>query len=233
VFIFKITMSIIALMTAVVWGQATVLCDDLKTATNPIYQGADGWFFRTVDLEKAQDFEEFEQLAMEIERLSKALEEMNIHLVVSLLPSRGMIYGDLIDVSLRETARFDLEAARASYLTFIENLRSRRVLAMDLLTPALAFKQDGDFYLKLDGHWTSEGAKVSTFAIAEQLSELSSEYRELEKSQYKTELIESNPREGVIQKRIQEMCGVSLEDERINLYHTVVLSEILPKKPLE
>lgn len=199
-----------------------VLCDALTKTRFPIYQGIEGWFFRSAaDLNT-----DYELVTIQegIRGLSKALAEKDITLVVLPVPSKGMVYGDKLKAEDIATSGFSVDASRTLYTDFVNNVQAEGVVVVDLLTPFLAAKQTTDIFPKLDGHWTPEGAKLAAQIVAQSVGELE-RYISLPKMAFETQLVGSKPPpEGAMQVALRDKCNIQLADENMNQYDTLSTS---------
>lgn len=193
-------------------------CSVLMGEKASIYQGEDGWFFRSaVDLSIDYELEKVED---GISKLSDALRDKGITLVVVPVPSRGMIYGDTLNSEKLSRTGFSTNVSNEVYNNFVSKLQSKDVIVVNLLSPFLEAKQKVDVFLKLDGHWTSEGAEVAANTLVRTIDKLES-YVNLPKKLFGTQLLETRPRpEGSIQTILVNKCNVNLPDENVNKYET-------------
>lgn len=199
--------------------ESPALCDEAGTLT----QNTDGSFYYSSDLRYGADLSE---LTMWMNRLNDVFREDGKLLVVVPTPLRGMVNGSVVNdrAALEELEiDFDFGEAQAYYHDYVRSLEP--IVAVDLLDAATSLNgQTPGYHLKLDRHWTPEGAQVSARAVAQALS-ASPEYNALqlpERTTFSTVRVGEQSSPGRIFELIEENCG-DLPDElmeTMSLYQT-------------
>lgn len=199
--------------------EGLTLCDEAGTLT----QNTDGSFYYSSDLRYGADLSE---LTMWMNRLNDVFRDNGKLLVVVPTPLRGMVNGGVVDdtAALEELEiDFDVSEAQAYYRDYVRSLEP--IVAVDLLDAAtLLSGQTPGYHLKLDRHWTPEGAQVSAQAVAQVLS-ANSEYNALQlpkRTIFSTARVGEQSSPEKIFELIEENCG-DLPDElmeTMSLYET-------------
>jgi SGNH hydrolase-like domain, acetyltransferase AlgX len=96
-------------------------------------------------------------------QLDQALKSRGIQLVISALPTRTLVYPEMIDATQPLQTGFNPDTARENYRASLRRLWGLHIYTIDMLSAALNYRQTGakqSLYFARDYHWTSEGTKV-------------------------------------------------------------------------
>ncbi len=199
--------------------EGLTLCDEAGTLT----QNTDGSLYYSSDLRYGADLSE---LTVWMNRLNDVFRDDGKVLVVVPTPLRGMVNGSVVnDAAALEELEidFDFGESQAYYHDYVSSLEP--IVAVDLLDAATSLNgQTPGYHLKLDRHWTPEGAQVSAQAVAQVLS-ASSEYNALQlpkRTIFSTVRVGEQSSPEKIFELIGENCG-DLPDElmeTMSLYET-------------
>ena len=141
---------------------------DCPEATSaPFFIGQKGVIFRDVDLRDT--FIDFAKVADFYQRLNETLKSQGITLVIALVPTKGVVNADYLDLNYPRQSGFDLEAASSAYYHYVESLNALGVVTVDLLTPLKTanWEELGQFpNMAQETHWSTLGAKISAEAVA-------------------------------------------------------------------
>lgn len=119
-------------------------------------QGYDGWFFFQHDL---RETEGTLQQTHFIAEMSRALAAQGVALVLTPIPSRGVVTPQFLYPADSTQAAFSSAEAEEHYNDFLRSLRESGVTVLDVLAVARAFDAGGgQTFFKRDGHWTPEGS---------------------------------------------------------------------------
>ncbi len=189
------------------------LNDDKFYENNESYKklllGKDGWIFRT-----KTDF--FYNLRSDpttvgrIARLNKAYEHQGIKLVISLIPTRGMLHDEYINYPEFEKGR-----AVKAYQDLAKALKAQGITIGEIES----FSAGQKFYYKRDHHWDSNGAKMMAQNIAKKIKALPV-YSSLEKKEYYTQAEGTYDQYGTFSKYTDKICGGETPPERVPDYKT-------------
>lgn len=202
--IFWILLSVLMTITPVVWASESRFCSALsddetyvkKRTYKKLIEGQDGWIFRT-KTDFNENFKMNSALRMRFTRMNTEFQEQGIKLVISLLPTRGMLHHDLIDYP-----DYDIEKAMTSYTDLAKGLRK-----LGISVAAVSdFSSGQDYFYKKDHHWNSSGAKAMAQIIAAEVKKLPA-YTGMPKKKFKTEKTESIPHSETFTTFINKTCG--------------------------
>jgi len=172
--------------------------------------GQDDWVFRT-RIDFSDDFDLNSAGRERFKRFNEALAKHDIALILSLVPTRGLMHSDKV-----EYPEFDLEEAKASYLKLAKQIEEQGVHVVTAFD--IPRDEDGYFY-KRDHHWKSEGAKHMAKAVAAKLKTLPL-YEGLPKISYKTEPNGLYTQSGTFEEFIEKECDQDISDESVTQYKT-------------
>lgn len=191
------------------------LCREVEVAAQPIWQGLDGWLFERGDL--IPRYDPGAPVQPDLTRLVEAFEAQGVTLVAAVLPKRGSVYPDKLDRSKDIFASYNDVRARASYRTFLSDLRAAGIRTPDLTD--VVHRGSAPFFFKRDGHWTSAGARRTAGAVASLIYPLPA-YTELAKSTFRTRSLGRVTQKGFLQERAEKLCNLSLSDETLEIFTT-------------
>lgn len=202
-------MVLVSLLTLLFTGFAAAqerlaLCEEAGTLT----RNTDGSFYYSSDLRYGHDLSD---LTLWMNRLNDALKAEGTLLVVVPTPLRGMVSGEVVnDAAALEALEidFDVNEARAAYHDYVASLEP--ILGVDLLNAAVSLNgQSPGYHLKLDRHWTPEGAWATAQAVAQALV-ASPAYNALEppeRTAFITTETGTKPGPNMVFELIEENCG--------------------------
>ena len=191
------------------------LCGKAERAERPLWRGLDGWIFDRGDL--IARYEPGVPVQPDLTRLVKAFEAQGVTLVAAVLPKRGSVYPAHLDRSKDVFAAYNDARARASYRTFLSDLRAAGIRTPDLTD--VVHRGSAPFFFKRDGHWTSAGARRAAGAVASLIYPLPA-YAELAKSTFRTRSLGRVTQKGFLQGRAERLCNRSLPDETLEIFTT-------------
>ncbi len=195
----------------------SLVCPELAQAGEGLvlYEGLDGWLFRQVDLKEKKPNKAFVDSAR---RISEALKEKGVELVVVLVPRKPLIYFDKLNLRDPNQATYSAEGAREVYTTLVEGLRSQGVNAVKLLS-AFDSARDRQLFFKIDNHWTSYGAQIAAKAVAEDAVQ-SVNLQEGERVAFTTVLSQTVAHPSDLVDTLEVACGIKVEPEQLDLFET-------------
>lgn len=148
-----------------VWG--AVQYGLFKSGGKKVVVGSNDWLFTTEEFDHQTEGQKAEaRLLHLVESVNNHLKAHNIQLVVALVPSKARIYPEYL-------AGHHVSASRlAVYERFHDAVTAMGIQAPDLAQLYLEHKNDGvPLYLRLDTHWTPEGAELAAKQIATEVPE--------------------------------------------------------------
>jgi alginate biosynthesis protein AlgX len=155
-------------------------------------------------------------------QLDQALKSRGIQLIVSPLPSRAIIYPEVLDKNQPLQSGYSTDTARENYKKSFRRLSDLGLTSTDLLSSALQHRQTDDskkLYFARDYHWTSEGAKVYAQATAKEIMKFEA-YKSLPKVKYTNKFVRSENAESRLAYLLQQVCGTKTPPEKIDVYET-------------
>jgi alginate biosynthesis protein AlgX len=179
-----------------------------------ISQGKDGWLFRTADFRT--DFTASPRAMDYFRRLNQALAARGQTLVIAFQAPRGALAARHLDPAYIP-AGYDSAQALQGYKSFIRQLRSAGIMAIDLsdVPEGLEYFPKGDF------HWSSAGAQWTAQKAADLIRKLP-DYGRLEKKDFVTKVAgqAKNPAHGAFEAFIQNTCKVNIRMQPVDLWTT-------------
>lgn len=192
-----------------------LVCDTLKKpetyknwqSYRYLVEGADGWIFRT-ETDFRDDFPLNDRDIARLSALNDAFKAQGTTLILSILPTRGLMEG-----KQAPPASVDMARSADGYARLIKTLRGAglHVAAIEGDTGA------GAFYYKRDHHWTPVGAKAMAQAVAAQVKALDIPLTE---KKFVSEAQKTIDHVGTFEKLIKESCGVAVPPEQVTEYIT-------------
>jgi alginate biosynthesis protein AlgX len=169
-----------------------------------LVEGKDGWIFRT-QTDFKSDFTINEAAGRRLQRLNAALADKNVKLVLSVLPTRGMMHGQGIVYQ-----DYDRAASIQSYIDLITHLRGLGLA----VAGTDSFDTLKDYYYRRDHHWTSVGAEDMAANVAALMD------IKFTPVTFKTESQGKIDHKGTFKKPVSEICGTDLSPEKVDGYAT-------------
>ena len=143
------------------WGNMEYL--GFKDGRNGVLIGENGWLFSTEEFsvtDKREDLVDH-HIGL-IEETSKTLENVNIALIIALVPAKARLYQDKLD-------RYRYPAQNAGLYDHLrDRLNSKGLNAPDLYKP-LTLNENS--FLRTDTHWSPQGAKIAAQVIAHSIAQ--------------------------------------------------------------
>jgi alginate biosynthesis protein AlgX len=155
-------------------------------------------------------------------QLDQALKSKGIQLVVSPLPTRTIVYPEMIDNTQTAQKDYRPDVARENYRASLRRLWGLNIYTIDLLGAALNYRQSGakqNLYFARDYHWTSDGAHVYAKAIAQEIGKLDS-YKNLKQEKFVNTLLRNENTAGRLGFLLEQVCGTKTPPEKNGIYET-------------
>jgi alginate biosynthesis protein AlgX len=155
-------------------------------------------------------------------QLDQALKSKGIQLILSPLPSRTIVYPEVLDKNQPLQSTYSTDIARENYRKSFQRLGDLGLKTTDLLSTALQQRQTDDsknLYFTRDYHWTSEGAKLYAQATAREIMKFEA-YKSLPKEKFSNKFVRSENTESRLAYLLQQVCGTKTPPEKINLFET-------------
>jgi alginate biosynthesis protein AlgX len=155
-------------------------------------------------------------------QLDQALKNKGIQLVVSPLPTRTIVYPEMIDQTQATQKNYRPDVARENYRASLRRLWGLNVYTIDLLGAALNHRQSGakqNLYFARDYHWTSDGTRVYAKAIAQEISKLDS-YKSLKQEKFVNTFLRNENAESRLGFLLEQVCGTKTPPEKMGIYET-------------
>jgi alginate biosynthesis protein AlgX len=141
--------------------------------SEPLVSGKAGWLFRQAS-DLSDDWGLTPDALAGFARFTRELGKRGTSLAVVLVPPRGLLAGDEVDLTEPLAAGFDVGKARASYHELVATLRTAGMAVPDVVDAADAAKLGAGFFFARDHHWRPEGARVTAKATAAAVAKLPS-----------------------------------------------------------
>lgn len=130
--------------------------------------GEDGWLFTSEEFEVLKSSENNEQRFLSlVKRIHGHLKDHDIELVVVLLPAKSRLYSEYLGRASVPQYR------QALYERVRGRLLAQNIFVPDVYTHLREKKSAQQLFLKLDTHWTPEGAQIVADYVAQAVSERS------------------------------------------------------------
>jgi hypothetical protein len=155
--------------------------------------------------------------------MAAALAARNTRLIAVPVPSRGLAFREMLDVSDPQQRAFGVDEARASYARLIAQLRSLGVLTADLLGSVEDSETARGFFFKRDTVWTPEGARGAADHVA-RIIQADPVYQALPKGIYRTRKLAAVDHQSPTSLAIQRSCQQAFEPEKATRYRTALPS---------
>lgn len=155
-------------------------------------------------------------------QLDQALKSKGVQLIVSPLPSRTIVYPEMLDKNQPLQSAYSTDVARENYRASLGRMWNSQISTIDLLRAALERRQMDDtkiLYFMRDYHWTSEGAKLYAQTIAREIMKFDA-YKSLKKEKFINTYDHSENAESRLAYLLQTVCGTKTPPEKINVYET-------------
>lgn len=188
----------------------------LKSGGKKVVVGKDGWLFTTEEFENLKNADEAEKrLLTLIEKVNAHLQSHDVKLAVVLVPAKARIYPEYLGWHRLPEERQEV------YARVLSSITSMGIPAPDLAA-LFEDKKDGKpFYLRLDTHWTPDGAELAANALAQAID---GQFIEDASQSFKTEILLAEAIEGDLEKYIKTspfQRWMAPERDRISLRKTV------------
>lgn len=163
--------------------------------------GKDSWVFRTrQDLQMAFDMPQ-EDIAV-YQKLVSILRSKGTEMVISYIPTRGMIATDKLPEDAEQTEDYDAASARENYNSLIARMREAGVNFVGTPTSSVG----ANYFNHADQHWSTKGSREMAQAIAAYVKDLPVA-SQLPKQVFKTTIGEEVSYDGRFGEFIKKACG--------------------------
>ncbi|MFO1350181.1 MAG: hypothetical protein U1F68_05660 [Gammaproteobacteria bacterium] len=185
-------------------------------------QGTEGWFFRTrADLK--DDFYLSEETKTYFRRLVKALAQRKTELIYLPLPPRGLLHSAFLIPTKPRQAPYELGEAESLFDAFVKDLQSTGMIVPNLREWVNAHSTDkSQFFFKRDHHWTPDGARAASQAVAAALANTPA-YAALAKATYQSKPAGEQLMKHTMGQEIQRLCVGEIPPEPFMKYETRVV----------
>ncbi|WP_027481786.1 alginate O-acetyltransferase AlgX-related protein [Deinococcus pimensis] len=184
--------------------------DPADTWAALIGQGRDGWLFGKYSFANSPPAMTGDERRA-FERFRDALRARGTRLVVVVVPAKGLVRPDVVNLRSLRGPRPDIGFLRGRYEEFVGSFRAAGVDAVDVLGIALAQPRDRLMYFRRDHHWTPLLSRLVAQDVARRV--LASDA--LNGTAARDVLVEEQPAErfGSYAEVVRKLCGVKLPDE--------------------
>jgi alginate biosynthesis protein AlgX len=182
-----------------------------------LVQGQDNWLFRT-DVDLMTNFDVPPQGVAQLKRLNEALKAKGVQLVIVYQPTRGLVHPNRLTPA--ERARFNYEAAQASYKRTLADFHRLGIVAPDL-SPLLNEPVDTDhpYFFMGDHHWTPFGAERTAKLVAAELMKMPV-MQDIPEAKFVTRPDGVLGKHGTLQKAALQICGTGYGDQYVQRFTT-------------
>ena len=158
--------------TATFAGELAYPCEDISQRSRltgfgiEVYQGDDGWFFRSNEINHA--FPMSDRSATFLRRLDAVLKLHGVQLVLLPLPSKSMLApAHAAAAAVAENLIFDQAYSREEFEARLESLRALGIPVADVLAETdKAAAEDVAYFFSQDLHWRPELSRAAAAAAA-------------------------------------------------------------------
>jgi alginate O-acetyltransferase complex protein AlgJ len=173
------------------WG--AVQYGIFKSGGKNVVVGKDGWLFTTEEFETHKDAAKAEARLLSLaQKINDHLKSHGIELIIALVPAKARIYPEYL-------GRHQMPDSRDSiYPRMLNAFQSMGIPTPDIAGNFLEHKDGAPLYLKLDTHWTPQGAMMAANMIAKYVQGMGSR-----KNGFKFEKTEEITIEGDLEKYIK------------------------------
>lgn len=179
-----------------------------------LVQGSDGWLFRS-QADLLTDFAPDAEGVQRLVRFQRALRARGVELVMMIQPPRGLMHAD----KLRDLGYpYDADAARASYLRTLHDLRAHGI-AVPALETLLEDKGAEDYFWRTDHHWTPDGTRRTAQLVAEKVRSMPA-YADLPRQKFVTRREGLLARGGTLAHAASDLCGYGAPKQYVSKYVT-------------
>jgi alginate biosynthesis protein AlgX len=185
----------------------------------PLFQGADGWFFRLgSDLTDSQTVSP--DAVAKVARVSEILAKRGTTLVYLPVPTRGVLGQKFLPAAAADGVVYDPELAVRSHVSYVDAMRKAGVAAVDLASPLKSAPPKEQLSLARDLHWTPEGARWTAFTARRAFDELPG-FPELPKMKFETSSLGAQAYTSNMYDALSGVCGTQASmAEKVNGYET-------------
>lgn len=164
--------------TATHAGELAYPCDDIATRARltgfgtAVYQGDDGWFFRSNEIGHAWSMSD--RSATFLKRLSAVLDQHGVRLVLLPLPSKSMLAPThAVAAAEAENLVYDPAFSRQQFTAALDGLRALGIPVADVLAETdKTAGEDVAHFFSQDLHWRPELSKAAAAAAAHEIAEI-------------------------------------------------------------
>jgi alginate biosynthesis protein AlgX len=179
-----------------------------------IIRGQDGWLFRTKQ-DFVSDFKFHPAMKEKFKAVQNAFAAKGTDIIFVLLPTRGIVAGDMVIPGNPLAEGYDPKVAAQNYAAALADARSYGLNVVGITK----YVGNDKFFFRTDHHWTPGGAVQMAREIAAFARTLPS-YAKLSKSAFSTGEKGPETFESTFQEPIEDLCGVKLPDAKNTIFET-------------
>ena len=172
--------------------------------------GKDEWVFRS-NKDFKQKFKFDDRNARLYRDFARALKTRGTTLVLSVIPTRGIVAHEKLLFDDELTKNYDPIAAKASYDTMIARLNRHGVLTVGTSAPKIG----ADYFNRADQHWSPKGAQEMAQDIAA-LIKKPDLWNDVPEKGYETTIGKEIRFDARYSEIVEKLCGFDLPQEKYN-----------------
>jgi alginate biosynthesis protein AlgX len=206
-------------MTKAVCAKARDLSAYKNKSLALLVPGGDGFLFRTrIDMREYKPLKSGPQ--QELFQFVAALRKLGTEVVLVVPPPRPVAdEGALLPKEVGALG-YDVRTAEAGYEAMLDGLRAGGVHVADVLGKARATPlAGGNFYLRRDIHWSSDGARLSAEAAADLIKALPAAAG-LEKTMFETAADRTGDADEKLAEALEKICRNDIPHEQETYFKT-------------
>ncbi len=184
--------------------------EDLKY----LLPGKDGWVYRSQN-DLRTDYSFRHENGDLLVKLSKALKDKGVELVIVYPPTRGVVAHQFVPRRDPLAKLYDPAKVRMEYKKTLADMNEQGVHMIGTPDTKLGSK----FFFKADHHWTPEGAAEMAQLVADYVKALPL-YAGLKKTQYVTKELPPVDNEPTFNAAIKSICGKGVPFDKLTLTET-------------
>jgi len=179
-------------------------------------EGKDDWIFRTSNDYK-YDFSLNDKTIAHLRTLNAGLEKRGTHLIVALLPTRGMV--NYTHISQADLSTYKIPTQNTLWSGYKDRVAQLEKSGIDTVAVEEAAINEILFFYKQDHHWRPEGAQLMAKNVASKIKALPV-YKDLPISGFKTEKHKDAAYKGTFTKVYKTLCGYNLQPQNVPVFET-------------
>lgn len=197
-------------------------CDSFEDYPIPflqqLWQGTDGFFYRA-NTDFLEDFSMADDSVAQLRHLQDALQKKGVTVILSIVPSRGMMLDDGYRRLVGTEIDFDRDAAIDDFAEAQEALRAAGIVVPRILEKFLDYDGGELLYYRGDHHWSTFGARETARAIGETIR-AHPYYEGLKKLEFETVRRGDSALDSTMLEAIEARCGQRGHSEPFPLFVT-------------